>query len=277
MRQRIISALIIAAIMFVTIVLGGPALLAVVMGASFVAYYELTKAIGVNAEGGKHNRLQVAGYIAVLLYYLIILFIPLDDRGIYMTAYMIALILINMALLVFAFPKYSWQQVMGNIVSIIYGAIMISFIYSIRVDFKDGMVLCGLVAFSCWISDVCAFFTGVYLGKHKLAPVLSPKKSIEGSIGGIVGAMLTVALYAWVLSLLNMAPTHYVGKFMIMGAIGSLISQIGDLAASAIKRQVDLKDYGTLIPGHGGIMDRFDSIIFTAPVIYIMSYFLIGP
>ena len=100
-----------------------------------------------------------------------------------------------------------------------------------------------------------------------MSPVLSPKKSVEGAVGGVVGAALLGAIYAAVVQ----GPML---EYAVICAIGALISMVGDLAASAIKRNHNIKDYGTLIPGHGGIMDRFDSVIFTAPVIYYLSMFM---
>ena len=106
------------------------------------------------------------------------------------------------------------------------------------------------------------------IGKHKMAPVLSPKKSIEGAAGGVAGAALLGLIYAAAIG----------GKLLeyaLICAIGALISMVGDLAASAIKRNRNIKDYGKLIPGHGGILDRFDSVIFTAPVIYLLAIVII--
>ena len=106
-----------------------------------------------------------------------------------------------------------------------------------------------------------------------MAPVLSPKKSVEGGIGGIVGAALIGVLYALAINKWGGAGVS-VAEFAIIGAAGGAISQIGDLAASAIKRNYNIKDYGKLIPGHGGILDRFDSVIITAPLIYFLSNIL---
>ena len=105
-----------------------------------------------------------------------------------------------------------------------------------------------------------------------MAPVLSPKKSVEGGIGGIVGAALIGILYALAINHWGSAGVS-VAEFAVIGAAGGAISQIGDLAASAVKRQHDIKDYGILIPGHGGILDRFDSVIVTAPMIYILALY----
>ncbi len=114
-----------------------------------------------------------------------------------------------------------------------------------------------------------AYLTGVMVGRHKLAPVLSPKKSVEGSVGGIVGSALAGALFGYYLDAV-LGTGQLTLLLAAVGGVGSVISQIGDLAASAVKRNYDIKDYGNLIPGHGGIMDRFDSVIFTAPITYFL-------
>jgi phosphatidate cytidylyltransferase len=111
-------------------------------------------------------------------------------------------------------------------------------------------------------------------GKHKMSPVLSPKKSVEGAVGGVVGAALLGALYGMFVNT-QMEDVNAIVIFAIICIVGALISMVGDLAASAIKRNHDIKDYGKLIPGHGGVMDRFDSVIFTAPMIYILAMLLV--
>jgi len=150
---------------------------------------------------------------------------------------------------------------------------MLSYIYQVRI-LEDGALLVWLIFIGAWGSDTCAYCVGILIGKHKIAPKLSPKKSVEGCIGGILGASLMGFIYATIFQ------NHITGivnpqvVFAIIGAASSVISQIGDMAASAIKRNHDIKDYGDLIPGHGGILDRFDSIIFTAPVVYYLATLL---
>ena len=127
---------------------------------------------------------------------------------------------------------------------------------------------------SSWGCDTCAYCVGMLIGKHKMAPVLSPKKSVEGGVGGVIGAALLGLLYAFAMNHWGNAGLDPVFCAITCG-VGGIISQIGDLAASAIKRNYEIKDYGKLIPGHGGILDRFDSVIFTAPVIFILSLVLL--
>ena len=130
-------------------------------------------------------------------------------------------------------------------------------------------ILVWLVFLSSWGADTCAYCVGRLFGKHKMAPVLSPKKSVEGAVGGVIGAGLLGFIFAHVFH----EPTV---AYAVICAAGALISMVGDLAASAIKRDKGIKDYGKLIPGHGGVLDRFDSVIFTAPVIYFLSLILIS-
>ena len=104
-----------------------------------------------------------------------------------------------------------------------------------------------------------------------MAPKLSPKKSIEGAVGGVVGAMLLTVLYGWVFREQMNLTIAYIFILAGISGVGAFVSMIGDLAASAIKRNYDIKDYGKLIPGHGGILDRFDSVIFTAPMVYYLA------
>lgn len=108
-----------------------------------------------------------------------------------------------------------------------------------------------------------------------MSPKLSPKKSVEGAAGGIAGSMLLTFLYCFAFQEQIQVEFNEMLIFAVIGGVGALISMVGDLAASAIKRNYGIKDYGTLIPGHGGILDRFDSVIFTAPVVYYLAAYLI--
>ena len=111
------------------------------------------------------------------------------------------------------------------------------------------------------MTDTFAYFSGYLFGKHKLIPKISPKKTIEGSIGGVIGSIVCCIIFGYIFKL-------DIIQMIIIGGLGSVIAQIGDLFASAIKRYVGIKDYGKLIPGHGGILDRFDSVILVAPFVY---------
>ena len=128
-------------------------------------------------------------------------------------------------------------------------------------------------AFGC---DTGAYFSGYFLGKNKLCPALSPKKTVEGAIGGIVTASVLCLLYGlWINRFYPIVGVNVLLLCGLVGFFGSILSEIGDLAASSVKRQVGIKDYGNLLPGHGGVLDRFDSVILTTPVLYYIMLFLI--
>ena len=188
-------------------------------------------------------------------------------------ALIVAFILVVLAVYVLTYPKFDIRQVMSVIFITVYAPLMISFMYRTRVDnggTMEDMIMTFLIIITASGSDMSAYFVGVNLGKHKLAPVLSPKKSVEGAVGGVLGATILNMVFALALCAFDLFELKYIWIFALIGAVGSVISQIGDLAASAIKRSFDIKDYGNVIPGHGGAMDRLDSILVVAPIIYMM-------
>lgn len=133
-----------------------------------------------------------------------------------------------------------------------------------------------------WGGDTAAYFAGRAFGKHKLAPVVSPHKTVEGAVGGVVGSVVAGVLLTAVYTMLSanhdvisvqMRPEHYL-VLVVLGAVASVLGILGDLFASAVKRQVGIKDYGTIFPGHGGILDRFDSVMFIAPFVAIVVRYL---
>lgn len=133
---------------------------------------------------------------------------------------------------------------------------------------KDyGLVLFLLAIILPWVCDAAAYFVGVFFGKHKLIPDVSPKKTIEGAIGGIAGGVIITALFGIIMHLGFGKTPNYV-MLLLIAFVGCLVSQIGDLIASLLKREYGVKDYGKLFPGHGGVMDRFDSLFTVAVFIY---------
>ena len=123
-----------------------------------------------------------------------------------------------------------------------------------------------------WLNDTCAYFSGYFFGKRKLCPEISPKKTVEGAIGGVFGDLIVCCILALVFGIVTGEAINWV-SFVIFVPIGAIIAIFGDLCASAIKRQYGVKDYGKIMPGHGGIMDRFDSWIFVAPMLYLWNIY----
>ena len=265
MKQRVISGAVLVVILAITFYFGGIVTCGLMALVSLVGNMELLRVYGVNKKTP-----GIVCYLATVLYYIAIYL----DRMDIIVPMMVIYLLVMLAVYVLTFPTYSDKQIMAAFMDFFYVSVMLSFVYLIR-NMEHGLVLVLLIFVSSWINDTCAYFVGRALGKHKMAPVLSPKKSIEGLIGGIVGAGVFGAVFGILfdkyVDTMNYAPL----LFAVVGAVGALPAVIGDLAASAIKRNNDIKDYGKLIPGHGGILDRFDSIIFTAPIIYYLLVYLL--
>ncbi len=263
-KTRLLSGIILLTIAITMVVLGGNVLFAVLFVISLIGMMELYRIVNINKSFP-----GILGYAAGISFYLLLYF-KLDE---YQLMLFIFFLMFLMFAYVFGFPKFTTEQVAISFFGLFYVSIMLSYIYQVRM-LEDSAVLVWLIFIGAWGSDTCAYCVGVLFGKHKVAPKLSPKKSIEGCIGGVVGASLIGLIYGTVF----LKSIHGVDNpqlvFTIIGAASSIISQIGDLAASAIKRNHDIKDYGTLIPGHGGILDRFDSIIFTAPIVYYLAVML---
>ena len=268
---RLISSVILVVLALLFILTGGYVLAAVLFFLAMAAFRELMKACKLSGKDGKPSGLEVIGYVGIVVYYLLMTF--LTERE-YLFLTLIVILVAFMFLYVFAFPKYRAEQIMCAFFCAAYAPIMLSFIYLVR-ELPYGIYTVWMIFISSWICDTCAYVIGMLFGKHKLAPVLSPKKSIEGAIGGIAGSALVGALYAYFIVESVISEQKIIGIFVLISAVGAVISQVGDLAASAIKRNHEIKDYGKLIPGHGGVMDRFDSVIFTAPMIYFLTLLLI--
>ncbi len=261
-KTRLLSGIVLVLVAFLTINCGGYVLLVTLLCVSLIGMQELYRAMHVRKEG--FGALELVSYAGVLLIYLLL--IPGDSA--YPLMGVIASLVLIMCVYVFCYPAYQAGQIMAAFFGIVYVGVMLSYIYQTRM-LPGGQFHVWLIFLCSWGCDTCAYCVGVLIGKHKMAPVLSPKKSIEGAVGGVAGAVLLGVIYAFFTK-------GGMVEYGIICGVGALISMVGDLAASAIKRNQGIKDYGKLIPGHGGILDRFDSVIFTAPVIYYLSLFLIS-
>lgn len=151
----------------------------------------------------------------------------------------------------------------------VFPALLFSYIVPIR-SAEYGMYMIITLFAATWCADAGAYFVGIRFGKHKLAPSLSPKKTWEGAFGGVLGSVLSMVIYSLVLNYVLNVPCNEAGLILI-GIGCSLLGPVSDIATSAIKREFGVKDYGTLFPGHGGVMDRFDSVLLTAPFVYYVS------
>ncbi len=270
---RLISGVLLLIFTFFTMYFGGQVLLVTLFLISIIGLFELYRVMKF-----EDTPLAYAGYLTTFLWYLNVgskhctfFCIKLPELMI-LSVSMVAFLLIFVA----KYPKYSAAQLFAAMFGVVYIPVMVSFIFKTRENIAFGSWLAWLVYVSSWGSDTCAYAVGRLFGKHRLAPVLSPKKSVEGAIGGVIGSALIGVLFGIAMSKFARRSEDLVFVFAVIGGLGSIISQIGDLAASGIKRNFDIKDYGNLIPGHGGILDRYDSIIITAPIVYYLASYMVG-
>ena len=262
-RTRLISGIVLVLIALVVIISGGPVLAATLFAISEIGLFELYRALKIQTK--EFSTLAAVGYLGTAVYYGIVFW----GYQSYTMAVILGVLILVMTVYVFTFPKYQTEQITGTFFGVLYASVMLSCIYELR-NLENGVYLVWLIFLGSWGCDTCAYCVGKLIGKHKMSPRLSPKKSVEGAVGGVVGAAILGAVYGAAISG-RMGGSDHVLPFALICAAGGLISMVGDLAASAIKRNHGIKDYGKLIPGHGGILDRFDSVIFIAPVIYYLA------
>lgn len=270
MKTRVISGVIIAIVLAAVLIPGGYVLSATLLAVSCISFFELTRATGVHEQGKRCNSIEVCGYISIFVHYIQMML--LKDYRYYIFSVMFAFFLI-MVCYVTNFPKYTSVQAMSTFFCFLYAPVNMSFVYLLRIRHYGAYL--AWIPFIAWVCDTCAFFAGKAFGKHKLVPVLSPKKTVEGAIGGILGSMAVGLIFGYLLYTREIHNPKVFVILLIITFVGSIISQLGDLLASGIKRDHNIKDYGKLIPGHGGIMDRFDSVIFVIPCIYFLAAILV--
>jgi len=274
---RFRSSLILMVITGTSIILGDYVLFSVLLLVSLIGLMELYRLQKIHKTPA-----AVVGYIFAIILYLSSLDVIRDlpfvqactESGGTLPIIVGAFLIVLLAVYVFAFPKYDYSVIRTVFFGFFYVALTMSYIYRLRIG-QAGAYSVWLIFIGSWGADTMAYIAGILLGKHKIAPVLSPKKTLEGCIGGVLGATLIGFIYSMIFKdALLSTYENPVLLFTVVSACASLVSMIGDLAASAIKRNMEIKDYGNLIPGHGGILDRFDSVIFVAPVIYYLLTFM---
>jgi phosphatidate cytidylyltransferase len=240
--------------------LGGLVMQAVFCLFIIIGMYEL-----YGAFGKRWLPVHFVGYGFALAY---MVFIDFIWKYGWFLIFSIGFILAVMVALVLFHKKVHVRDCVAVIFGFFYVCVLLSTAYLVRETDEVGILIVWVIFVSAWGADTGAYFTGVFFGKHKLTS-LSPKKTVEGAVGGVLTAALLCAGYGYILTFFIDVDLSVVIPLMLIGAVGAVLSIFGDLAASAVKRGTDIKDFGNLFPGHGGILDRFDSVLFTAPAVYL--------
>ncbi len=258
MLQRVITgaaiAVVVLVILFSNVVVTG----AFVALLALVAQYEFLKVVGI----GKKPLLLSAN----LIFSVIFAGIVFAKQNSVIPAVVAVYVVLLFALMLFNHEKTEFNDVSLCVFSLVYITASMLHIVSAR-QLELGNLYVFLIFIGAFATDTCAYFVGVLFGKHKLCPKVSPKKTIEGAVGGEVGTVLLMLVFGYVAGKINNLDVNYL-NLAILGILSGLFSQLGDLTASIIKRQYGVKDYGNVLPGHGGVMDRLDSIILMAPLVY---------
>ncbi|MBP7176219.1 MAG: phosphatidate cytidylyltransferase [Thermoclostridium sp.] len=285
MKTRIISSIV--AIAALIIIMAQPPFVTgiTIFIVSLIALYEFYQCV----RKVDFHPVRVVGFFSCIMFLLYLLYqafahdvtdtllgdlsrVLFQRNMIFLIIYLVIVYL--MIQLIFHRNKFTLEDVAVTLLGIIYIPFLLSFVFLIRfVD--NGFALTWLVFVGTFSTDIFAYFIGKFFGKKKLLPQISPNKTVAGGIGGVVGSIVCTTafgiFYANGLEGLQIPFYHYIA----MGLVCGTIAQIGDWAASAIKRSVGIKDFGHIIPGHGGLLDRIDSLLFVAPAIYFYLQFLI--
>ncbi len=275
MKQRVITGVLftLAVLLFVIPSYWIPLLIvvfSVIVGA--VSCYEMIKALKAgNFEPSVPLIVTGAVMSLVLFVFSVVLKLNLTTA---LTSYLLLILMYCFACVIIpSITHKEGNHLIDGIISgttILYITFPLFCLCAITVLIPNGWFYMIPALFSSWVSDVCAYFVGVTIGKHKIVPHISPKKTWEGCIGGAIGCAILITLYfdmfIYNLSEIKMSIVMFSVVSFVLGFIISVMSQLGDWTASIIKRRVGIKDYGNIFPGHGGMLDRFDSVFFTVPV-----------
>jgi phosphatidate cytidylyltransferase len=272
MKKRTITAVFILLVMIPIILLSKYPIYSIALSAlAVMATYEILHAIGVE----KNWYLSVPAYILAGVFPFASYFVTAQTRFTYLltiAALLYVYMIYIMGVAVFSKGRTSFKVIAEVFLSITYVIVSFTSLSMIRYIDKDiGLYKLILVFIVAWVCDSMAYVVGSLFGKHKLIPEISPKKTVEGAIGGIASAVIAYMLFGLILDLAipNMKVNYIV--LAVFALVLSVVSQLGDLIASLIKREHSIKDFGNLLPGHGGIMDRFDSIMAVSTILLILS------
>lgn len=262
LKVRVISALV-GAVLVLGMTFSTPVIFHIAVTlACFIMLYELHGTFALKSKW----QLLALNYVFASILLCLPAILPYDRI---VPVLVIYLILLLCSAVIFH-QTVTFADVSHSLFMILYAVLLPMHLSGIRM-MEHGVLLIILTFLGAWMPDTFAFFAGCLLGKHKLIPAVSPKKTVEGSIGALVGALVTFLLFGLILQFGFHFHIHY-PALLVLALLCGVVAQFGDLAASRIKRSFNIKDFGNIMPGHGGLTDRVDSLVFVAPVVY---YFLL--
>jgi len=262
MKARILTAVLLLPLIIFLLWYGKLPLIIALSGATIIGLHEFFGAVKLEDQ-----LLKGMAFLLVVMTYG---FFWIGDYT-YLNLSVLIFIALSLGVYVFKYPKITLEQLGYLTFAMLYILYLLLHIALVRETTPNGIWSVWLIFIIAFGSDSAAYFVGVNFGKHKLVPKLSPKKTIEGAFGGILGAGVLCTVFGILMQNYGYMDTGVnLSMYFVIGIFGSVVSQIGDLVGSAMKRQTQIKDFGKIIPGHGGILDRLDSILFTAPYVYII-------
>ena len=271
MKVRVLTAIGIGVVGIPILIFSDTVVYPIALGLlSLLAVWELLRVFGLH----KKYTVSVPSYLisALLPFISSDLFVGAErhrDHLLFLAIVMFGFLLYLAAVSVLSGGKMSFANLSGVFTSVCYVTVSFTAMSLLRY-MECGGFFVGILFTACWSCDTFAYFTGRLFGKHKLSPELSPKKTVEGALGGILFSVLGCLLFGLIVELLFEERSADYPVLAVIGLVCSLVSQIGDLFASLIKREHGVKDYSRMLPGHGGVMDRFDSILASAGVLMVI-------
>lgn len=265
-KQRLIVGIIGAILMIAVLLLTDVWVISALFGV--IAVIGLSEIYNVTGVLKITNKLCLFSYVYVLVLYILIGLV--ETPGFALAAGLAVYGICLLVYMVFNHEECSFSDVSNLFVQTTYVAALFAHIILVR-KLAFGQYTMWFIFVTAWLSDTLAYAVGLRFGRNKLIPKISPKKTVEGAVGGLAGSLIFNLIYGVICSLTFDLSVNYFA-LIVMSLLVGVMSQIGDLVASCIKREYDKKDYSNLLPGHGGILDRFDSVLFVAPIIY---YFVV--